>query len=71
MYYAHTKAPSPRQMIWGAMSVNGSKPSMREVAVAHGGPSMFSTYARWRSMPPIQGDAEISGSTKNQHAGVA
>ena len=43
----------------------------REVAIAHSGPSMFSIYAQWRSMPPIQGGAEFSGSTKNQHAGVA
>ena len=47
------------------------EPSSGEVAIAHGGPSIFSIYARWRSMSPIQGGAEFSGSTNNQHAGVA
>ena len=32
---------------------------------------MFSIYARWCSMSPIQDDEEFSGSTKNEHAGVA
>ena len=44
---------------------------LREVAIAHGGPSMFSIYARWCSMSLIQGGAEFSGSTKNQLTGVA
>ena len=28
--------------------------SSREVAIAHGGPSMFSIYTRWRSMSPTK-----------------
>ena len=37
------------------------EPSSREVAIAHGGPSMFSIYAQGHSMLPIQGGAEFSG----------
>ena len=39
------------------------EPYSRGVAIAHGGPSVFSIYARLRSMSLIQGGAEFSGST--------
>ena len=43
----------------------------REVVVARGGPSMTSMYSLTSSMSPIRRGAEFSGSTKDQHAGVA
>ena len=47
------------------------EPSLREVAIARGGSSMFNICAQWHSMSPVQGGAEFSGSTNNHHAGVA